>query len=134
LRLSDLENTHSPAPSRVRLNLNYDALPSNFAFNFNLRPYIKAIKDGIIAKAEGAAKAKKEMEDAAAAEAAVIAAAAAAMAAADEKAKKELALKVLTGMTPPLITEEQLAEAKVALTPEAPPPVEVAEGEVGTDG
>jgi hypothetical protein len=50
-------------------------------------------KDGIIAKAEGAAKAKKEMDDAAAAEAAVIAAAAAVVAAADEKAKKELALK-----------------------------------------
>lgn len=38
-------------------------------------------------------------------------------------------MKVLTGMDPPLITAEQLAEAKVALTPEAPPPVEVAEGE-----
>ena len=90
---------------------------------------VKAIKDGITAKAEGAAAAKKEIDDAAAAKAAAIAAVEAAAAAAAETARKELALKVLTELDPPLITEEQLAEAKAALTPPPEEPAEVPEGE-----
>jgi len=91
---------------------------------------IKAIKDGIVAKADGAARAKKEVVEAAAAKTAAKAAVKAAELSAAERAKTELALKVLTELDPPLITEEQLAEGKAALMPA---PEEVPEPEEGEE-
>jgi len=84
-----------------------------------------ALKEMMAAKAEANESAKREVDAAANAKAA--------RKAAEEEEEKEaeaernaLALRLLTEIDPPLVTEEQIAEAKTALTP-APPEPEPAE-------
>ena len=92
----------------------------------------KALKDMLTAKAEANENAKREVD--------AVANAKAARKAAEEEEEKQaeaernaLALRILTEIDPPLVTEEQIAEAKTALTP-APPGDEAAAGDVAAAG
>ena len=92
----------------------------------------KALTDMLTAKAEANENAKREVD--------AVANAKAARKAAEEEEEKQaeaernaLALRILTEIDPPLVTEEQIAEAKTALTP-APPGDEAAAGDVAAAG
>ena len=92
----------------------------------------KALTDMLTAKAEANENAKREVD--------AVANAKAARKVAKEEEEKQaeaernaLALRILTEIDPPLVTEEQIAEAKTALTP-APPGDEAAAGDVAAAG